>query len=148
MAYLEPSQKSKMELFTKTVNSFQWLTILEKKLQLRCSTSFWMRLCSPLVLFQKTATKRCSKKFPSEKLRKIMRKILATVPSFNNFAGLQLPPSIKRSASHSFPLNFAEFFIYNPQNKEICGIFKVDLQANRLYFVKKHSVAAVFLLIF
>ena len=35
--YPEPSQPSKMELFTKTGNSFQ--------LHLKCSTGFWIRLC-------------------------------------------------------------------------------------------------------
>ena len=41
-AYLEPSQKSKIELLVNIVNNFQWKIILAKELHLRCLNRFFI----------------------------------------------------------------------------------------------------------
>ena len=40
LAFLEPSQKSKMELFAKIVNAIKPLTTFTKRFNLRCLTGF------------------------------------------------------------------------------------------------------------
>ena len=40
LVFLEPSQKSKMELFAKIINAIKPLTIFTKRFSLRCLTGF------------------------------------------------------------------------------------------------------------